>query len=126
MPLQLSTIPGTFAIHRFEPGTPVPTAVLEAAFFTATRSETELSIVAPESLHLAAERTERGWACIRVEGPLDFDLVGILAGLTGVLAEAGISLFAISTFDTDYILVKADRLDEARRALGSKGHHFSK
>ena len=65
---------------------------------------------------------ERGWRCLKVEGPLDFALTGILADLAGVLASAGISIFAISTFDTDYLLVKEETLDGAVETLTVAGH----
>jgi hypothetical protein len=72
----------------------------------------------------AGVRCEPGWRALAVEGPLDFGLTGILASIATPLAEAGISLFAISTFDTDYVLVKAERLDDAMEALRRAGHHF--
>ena len=67
-------------------------------------------------------QVERGWRAICVAGPLDFALVGVLASLSGTLASAGVSIFAISTFDTDYILVKEDMLGAAREALAAAGH----
>jgi hypothetical protein len=68
---------------------------------------------------------ERGWRALEVAGPLDFSLVGILAALTSSLAAANISLFAISTFDTDYLLVKADTLESAIMALENAGHSIT-
>lgn len=67
-------------------------------------------------------RCERGWRCLRVAGALPFNAVGILASLTGALAEAGMSLFAVSTFDTDYLLVKAEDLVSACEALRNAEH----
>jgi hypothetical protein len=70
-------------------------------------------------------RCEPGWRALAVKGPLDFGLTGILASIAAPLAEAGISIFAISTFDTDYVLVKAERLDDAVEALRRAGHRFA-
>ena len=77
-----------------------------------------------EDVAMNSPQSEGGWSCIKVIGPLDFGLTGILAHLAGLLAEAGISLFAISTFDTDYLLVKTDQLAPAMDALASGGGRF--
>lgn len=75
----------------------------------------------PQSVEIESDRSNTGWACFKVEGPLEFSLVGILAGIAGVLAEAGLPIFALSTFDTDYILVKREQVQVARDALISAG-----
>ena len=93
-----------------------------AAFFFLARTPDELSIVCPaDTVPDNATKVEAGWRIFRVEGPLDFSLVGILAKLTGLLAERSIPVFAISTFDTDYVLVKADQADAAREVLAAGG-----
>jgi hypothetical protein len=122
--LQLAVVPGEFAIHRFAPGTPLPEAVLSSTFFSITRTDEELSVVCRDELALSGSRCEEGWSGIKAVGPLDFSLTGILAHLAGLLAGAGISLFAISTFDTDYLLVKTDRLAPALKALKKGGCRF--
>lgn len=113
----LAIVPGTFAIHRWEPSAPIPAELqtIEPCWIARTRDE--LSIVCPESVGVEAPRSDAGWACLRVAGRLEFSLTGILAGIAGALADAGISLFAISTFDTDYVLVKSDQLPRAVDAL---------
>ena len=93
---------------------------MEAGFVSITRTDRELSIVCPGRLVPAGVRAEGGWRCFEVEGPLDFAMTGVLASLSGALSDAGITLFAISTFDTDYILVKD--ADAAQQALQRKGH----
>jgi uncharacterized protein len=67
-------------------------------------------------------RAEGGWRCLKVQGPLDFALTGILAALTAPLAAAGIAVFAVSTYDTDYLLLKAENLHRAAEALRGAGH----
>lgn len=117
--ITLEWLPGRFAVCRFDPSASIPGwAMGRGGFVSITRSERELSIVAAEALVPAEVKAERGWAAMRVVGKLDFSIVGLLARLTGALAEAGISCFAISTYDTDYILVKEEDVDRATEALG--------
>jgi hypothetical protein len=113
---------GRFAVCRLDPRADPPSGWNSAPFFSLTRTPDELSIVCSERTAPGAARVERGWRCLRVEGPLDFSLTGILAGLTSPLAERGVSVFSISTFDTDYLLVKHDQLAQARAALEEAGH----
>ncbi len=82
----------------------------------------ETSVVCRSGMAAGAARVEDGWRALRIDGPLDFGLVGILAEASGRLASAGVSIFALSTFDTDYILVKEARLGEALAALKAGGH----
>lgn len=87
-----------------------------------TRSADELSIVAPVSQLEGHDTVEAPWTAFKVEGPLDFSLVGIMAELSNILAGAKISLFAISTYDTDYILVGSQEADQAQAAFEAAGH----
>jgi hypothetical protein len=91
-------------------------------FLSITRTRDELSIVCESSRIPAGIDAEFGWRCIKVDGPLDFSLVGVLSSLAEPLARAGIPIFAISTFDTDYVLVKTANLEGAMAALESAGH----
>ena len=113
-----------FTLHRLAADAPIPEVVLDSSFFSVTRTPDELSIVLPEGLVLSGTRQEPGWSCIKVLGPLDFGLTGILAGISKVLAAEGVTIFAISTFDTDYILIKQEALDRARRALETAGYQY--
>jgi hypothetical protein len=120
--LTLTLLEQTFTIHRLEPDAEIPEPALHSSFFAATRTDNELSIVVPENIEIESDRSDPGWACFKVEGPLEFDLVGILAGITAVLAEAKIAIFALSTFDTDYVLVKRKQVEAAKEALTSTGY----
>ena len=120
----MAILPGEFAIHRFAATDPVPAEVLSDDFCSISRTEDELSIVCADTMPLASTRCDSGWSCIKVLGPLDFSLTGILANLAGLLAEADISIFAVSTYDTDYILVKTAQLTPAVAALKAGGHSF--
>jgi len=117
---------GSFTVHRFAADSDIPASVFESAFYHISRTGAELSIVCADRIGLESAQAETGWACIAVVGPLDFDLTGILAAMATPLAAANVSIFAISTFDTDYILVKADELPLARQVLQAAGHTFGK
>ena len=96
---------------------------LSREFFFAARTDRELSLACPSQwAPQGALAREDGWRALRVEEVLDFSLVGILARITGALAAAAIPVFALSTFDTDYLLVKADRLPQALAALKGAGY----
>jgi hypothetical protein len=119
--MRILTVPGRYAVARRPAGSTVPTPSAAADLFVVAVTRDEISIVADER-DLAGEPTvEAGWALFRVEGAMDFGLVGVLASLTGPLAAAGIPVFAVSTFDTDYVLVKAERADGATAAWQDAG-----
>lgn len=122
-PLKLIRFPAPIAVCKFDPQQPPPAKLFEGKFFSVTRTPHEISAVIREAdVQPEYETVERGWGAFVIPGPLAFDLVGILAEVSGVLAEAGIPIFALSTYLSDYILVKQDRLDEAEAALHAAGH----
>lgn len=114
--------PETLTVCRLRPGQPFPGAPDDGSLFSATWSGDERSLVCRADLAPAGARTEPGWRALSVAGPLDFALVGVLAALTVPLADADISVFVLSTFDTDHVLVRADDLGNAVTALTSAGH----
>jgi hypothetical protein len=120
--LKLSVLPQRLAVCRLDPDEIIPDWLRECGFWSATRTDEELSVVLPEASVPRAWKTEDGWRCLKVHGPLDFNLTGVLASLASPLAEAGISIFAISTYDSDYILVRDKDLEEAKKALSEAGH----
>ena len=116
--LNLSILPETLAVCRLNPESTIPAwAVEKPSFFAITKTREELSIVCNQTLVPEDITAERDWNAFKVEGPLDFSLTGILADLSKPLADAGLSIFAISTFDTDYILVKTNNFDKAMHIL---------
>ncbi|MBI9044305.1 MAG: ACT domain-containing protein [Anaerolineaceae bacterium] len=123
-PLKLTILTETFAVCRFNRDESIPEFGNEHEFLSLTKTGDEISLVIKEKDVLSAWKAEKGWTCIKVLGPLDFSLVGILASITSPLGAAGISLFAISTFDTDYILIKKDHLNEAKSVLSHQGFLF--
>ncbi len=123
---RFSVIPGTYAICRLSAKAPLPTWAGKT-FTSITRTADELSIVCderrlPPNLDGFDLRVARGWALLKLHGPFPLDVVGVLVSVAKPLADAKISLFAVSTFDTDYILVKKTSLNEAIAALTLAGH----
>jgi len=125
VPLHLDILPLRLAVCRLGPDDPVPARPPTAAFWSVTQTPEETSLVVPEEHVHPAWRAERGWRCLRVRGPLPFEMVGVLHALSAPLARAGISLFVLSTYDTDYILVRERDLGRARAALVAVGHCIS-
>ena len=118
----LSCLSDVLAICRLEATAPIPSWALRGEFVSFTRTIDELSVVCRCGDVPAGIRCVKNYRCIKVEGPLGFDLTGIISSLTTVLAQAGISVFVVSTFDTDYILVTEVRLEKAVRALSQAGY----
>lgn len=118
----LTLLPGTFAVCRLEPDAAVPAWATNGSFFSIARTTDELSIVCNQADVPDGVRCERNWRCFKLAGPIPFSTIGVLASLVSPLAEAGISVFAISTFDTDYLLVKEKDLPKATDALCQAGH----
>jgi hypothetical protein len=120
--MKLSLLPGRFGICRLDPSAPLPGWALAGAFWSLTRTADELSVVCDEAAIPAGVTHAPGWRCLKVEGPLDFALTGVLLSLAAPLAEAGISLFVVSTYDTDYLLVREEDFSSAQRVLEEAGH----
>ena len=123
--LVMSTLPDELAVVRLPPDAAVPYwaefPANQGTFCSITRTPYELSIVTNFAAASAAERREGPWTAFMVHGPLDFALTGILSKISGALANAGVSIFAISTFDTDYVLVPSADAERARSALAASG-----
>lgn len=123
-PIKLKLLDENFSIHRFNKLNEAPPKIFQSNFFNITKTDEEVSIVCPSSLKLDSEQCNKDWGCIKVIGPLDFNLTGVLAKLSRVLAKAQISIFALSTYDTDYILIKSAIVKKAIAALKSAGYKF--
>ena len=118
--LNLTVLQDEFSVWRLAADAPLP-SIEAGGLLSITRTDDELSIVSSSDVP-AGVTAETGWRCLRVEGPLSFELTGVLADLSAPLARAGIPIFVVSTYDTDYVLVKAVDLDRACSALREKGH----
>jgi hypothetical protein len=120
--LTLALMSDSFAVCRLRADENIPNWALSGSFCSLTRTPDELSIVCSQELVPAGVQAVRGWRSLKVEGKLDFTLVGILSSLTSSLAQVGIVVFVISTYDTDYVFVKEGDLDRAAAALRNAGH----
>jgi hypothetical protein len=100
----------------------VPAWALEGALFSVTRTDDELSVVCQEQRVPEGVRAEKDWVALKLEGPFPFSMTGVLASFLQPLAQARISIFAISTFDTDYVLIKQQDAERAVEVLALAGH----
>ena len=126
--LTLEVLTGDYAIHRLAPDSSIPNwALTVPGFSSITRTSDELSIVCQtQTLEFEGARQDTGWACLKLIGPFAFDLTGILLSVLNPLRDAEIGIFAISTFDTDYVLVKLENLERAVVTLKNAGHTIKK
>lgn len=120
--LTLKVLPGRLAVARLDPKAPVPDWASRGALTSITRTADELSCVCEEAGVPSDARAERGFRALKVEAILEFALIGIVASLATPLTRARVSIFVVSTHDTDYLLIKEEKLVRAVRALRSEGH----
>jgi hypothetical protein len=114
-------LPERMAISRLAPEAAPPTWAQRPGFSCIFRTEDSLTIVCPQTLIPDDIQSDRDWRCLEVEGPLELDLTGVLASLATPLAEANVPIFALSSFETDFVLVKDEHLMAARGALERAG-----
>jgi hypothetical protein len=119
--LPLVILPERLAVCRLSADAPTPDWVRPGDLLAVVHTSDELSVVCTERFVPPDVRAERGWRALQVQGPLEFAMVGVLASIAVPLARAGVSIFVLSTFDTDYVLVKEDALDKSVSALTQAG-----
>jgi len=122
----MKVLSGSYSVHQLPCSSAVPDAVYQKEFFSITQTDQELSIVCDSRIAIDSKKREDGFACLQVVGTLDFDLVGILAGITSCLSSAGVSIFSLSTYNTDYILLKANKIELATKALETAGYQIQR
>jgi len=120
--LTLRLLPATFAICRLEPDAPIPAWMPRSGFTAAIRTAEELCVYCEENAAPQDVRAERGWRALEVAGPLDFSETGVIATLAAPLAEAGISISVLASYDTDYVFVRSGALENAAEILQAAGH----
>jgi hypothetical protein len=120
--LSLSLMPHTYAVCQFHPDKHIPYWALLGDFVSLTRTHEELSIVCQQDNVPDEIQAERGWRCVQVQGAFDFSVAGVNASLAIPLAEADISVLAIATYATDYILVKEENVARVIQVLEQAGH----
>jgi uncharacterized protein len=122
--LHLTVLPGEFAVCQLPAGSEPPAHQPGTAFWSMTVTPEEVSVVCLAEEVPADANVHRGLRAIKIEGPLDFDVVGVLGSLTAPLTRAQVSVFAVSTYNTDYVLVGEHNLRQAVTALKIAGHLF--
>ncbi len=120
----ISVLKDDYKVCRLNAFDGIPEWVLDTPLSSITRTAEELSIVCPNQVAPEQFKCEQEWKCLKIHGPLGFDEVGIISNLTKVLADAKISVFVLSTFETDYILVKRMNLEKAAKVLADNGHEI--
>jgi len=123
--LRFSLLAGDFCICKMPSNTELPAwCSVAAALVSITRTTEELSIVSPQAMVPAGVQAEGGWACLKLDGPFPFQQTGVLASFLDPLAKNAIPVFAVSTYDTDYVLVKQETLATTLQALKAAGHQL--
>ncbi len=120
--LSLSLLPKSFVICRLDAEAPIPAWATRGDFFSITRTSEELSLVTEMELVPVDLRAETSWRALKAHGPFDFSEIGVLAALVTPLAENKVSVFTISTFDTDYLFTRSSQLQASLGALRQAGH----
>ncbi|MDF2177739.1 ACT domain-containing protein [Aliiglaciecola sp. CAU 1673] len=118
----LAILPDTFTIHSLPVDTPIPAQILGASIYFIGKTREELSVVVADSIEIDSDESDPGWRVLEVLGPLQLSMVGIMARIGSVLANAKVSIFVVSTFETDYFLVKEYDLFRAKEALIKDGY----
>ena len=122
--LTLSPLPGRYAILKLAPDAEIPAPPRTSEFYSVTHASEELSIVMAEASLPAGVTASRGWCILKVHGPFAFNEIGVLAAIAEPLAKEKVSIFAISTYDTDYILLSMEQLPGAVEILQRAGHRI--
>jgi len=120
--LTLQLLPQKFSVCRLGPDSAVPQWALRGVVHSVTRTADELSIVCETKYVPSRVKSEAGFRCFKLQGPFPFEVTGVLASVLEPLAKAGVSIFAISTYDTDYVMVKEKALAKAINGLSMAGH----
>ena len=120
--LELRTISGRFGICKLQPGDSIPPWAISGKLWSVTRTDAGISVVCSQENIPRGVEAERNWRVLEVVGPLSFEMVGVLLSLATPLAEAGVSIYSVSTFETDLILIREESFETACRALTKAGH----
>jgi uncharacterized protein len=120
----LEVLNNDFTIYKYDANETIPEGVYKSNFYWIGKTDEELSIVCESGLLPIHDTSNNNWSIIRIAEKLDFSLAGILAEITNALKNAGISIIALSTYNTDYIMLKKEKLKEAKAALKNTGYKF--
>ncbi len=123
--MDLKVLEDKYKVVKLKPNENIPIEVLsKEEIYSITRTDEELSIVVNKDVNIKSDIIEDNWRIIKIVGTLDFSLIGILSKISTILANANISIFALSTYNTDYILVKDDKIKQAIKVLEENNYKF--
>jgi hypothetical protein len=122
--LRFSVIPGSFAVCQLPPGTPIPDWLPASGLLSITRADDEISIVCDSSAVPGPVKADRGWISLKLEGPFPFSMTGVLASFIQPLAERAVPIFAISTYNTDHVLIPEQHAAVGLQVLREAGHEL--
>lgn len=127
MTFNLTVLEKKYSIYKFQKGSVLPEWVYSSEFCSVTKTDEELSVVTAQTDHISDwVDCSKDWRILKIEGPLDFSLIGVIADISAIFKEVKISVFIISTYNTDYILVKEKDLDSSIASLHNKGYNIRK
>jgi uncharacterized protein len=124
--LSLTVVPDRLAVCRLDRGAEIPAWALKGDFFSITRTADELSIICLQEYVPEGIKSSRDWRVLKMEGPFDFNLVGVMASILDPLADEGVAVLTLSTYDTDYVLVSAGQYERAVAVLAAAGHRINR
>ncbi|WP_461206322.1 ACT domain-containing protein [Clostridium sp. DL1XJH146] len=124
--LTMKLLEAKYGVARLDKSELIPEWAKDSEFYSITKTADELSVVCTENSIPSDVKCEKNWRVLKIEGPLDFSLIGILSSISTILAQKGISIFAIFTYDTDYILVKDEEIDNTIGALSDERYEVIK
>lgn len=122
--MNLEVLENKLKVIKLPNETKIPDIIFKQEFYSVTKTNEEVSFVVNQDVEIQSDIIELNWRAIKVVGTLDFSLIGILSKISTILAQAEVSIFAISTYNTDYILLKADKLEKAIEVLKENGYTF--
>lgn len=121
--MRLKVLKDIYAIYKFNSYSDIPSRIYGSKFYSVAKTEDEISVVCKQSDYINnAKQIDKGWKVLKILGSFDFSLIGIIAEISKILYEYKIPIFTISTYETDYILVKSDDLDKAMDSLRKYNH----
>jgi len=122
--LKFRRLPNLYTVVRLAPNAPVPDWTTKGEFTSVTRTSDELSVVCPSANLPAEVHSPHRWTCLKLEGPFPFSQTGVLLSFIEPLSDSGVPIFAVSTYDTDYVLIQEEFVERAMDTLQKAGHEL--
>ena len=123
--LRISLLKDKYGICSLPNTAPIPEWALKQSLVSITRTKKELTIVCPQDVIPSQCKSDLNWRCFRLDGTFDLNQIGVISSISAPLAQNGISIYVISTYDTDYFLVQQENLEQTISALSNSGHSIT-